>query len=265
MRIIECTQGSPEWLRARAGVITASNFKIARSKTGGLTEQQAKYVSAIKAGRTEGDAMVFAGYKAKPVSETIKRALAGEKVEDFSDVAKKLAFGLAIERLSGEPLDEGFETWQSRRGHALEPEARIEHQAALSIVVRPAGFVVTDDGKFGCSADGFIGEMGPKGGGAEYKCFVSPDSLFPILIDNDWSAITDQVQGCLAITGQGWWDQCLYAPFLRAAGRHFTRARVYPDGDYIDALWKDLWEFDQLVESYVTKLLANPAEMKEAA
>ncbi len=53
MKVIECAQGSPEWHRARAGVITASMFGIARKKVGGLTEQQEKYVAAIKSGATE--------------------------------------------------------------------------------------------------------------------------------------------------------------------------------------------------------------------
>ncbi|AOE60405.1 hypothetical protein QZH45_14320 [Pseudomonas corrugata] len=35
------------------------------------------------------------------------------------------AFELAVERIGGAPLDGGFETWQMRRGHELEPEARI--------------------------------------------------------------------------------------------------------------------------------------------
>ena len=34
MKIYHCDQGSPEWHQARAGVITASMFKVARQKVG---------------------------------------------------------------------------------------------------------------------------------------------------------------------------------------------------------------------------------------
>src|SRR5690606_23994368 len=115
MKIISCEQGSAEWHLARAGCITASMFHIARSRVGGLTEQQKTYVDAILAGKSEVSAMALAGYKAPPKSETVARALAGEKVGEFSEAAKNYAFRLAIERISGEPLDEGFETWAMRR------------------------------------------------------------------------------------------------------------------------------------------------------
>ena len=75
MIIINCTQGSPEWLQARAGVVTASMFSTARSKVNGLTAQQQKYVSAILEGRSESTARDIAGYKAGPKAEVVQRAL----------------------------------------------------------------------------------------------------------------------------------------------------------------------------------------------
>jgi hypothetical protein len=123
MRIIHCDQGSPEWHQARAGCITASMFKVARARVNGLDEKQSAYVNAIRSGFDEAAAREVAGYKAPPKSETVKRAIAGEKVGDPSDAALNYAFRLAIERISGTPLDEGFETWQMKRGHDLEPAA----------------------------------------------------------------------------------------------------------------------------------------------
>jgi len=46
--IIECDQGSQEWHHARAGAITASMFSEVRKVVDGLTEQQQKYVDAIR-------------------------------------------------------------------------------------------------------------------------------------------------------------------------------------------------------------------------
>lgn len=90
-----------------------------------------------------------------------------------TEAALDYAFATAIERISGAPLDEGFETWQMRRGHELEPAARLAHEAAAGVIVQRAGFVTTDDGTFGASADGLIDEDG----GSEYKCLVAPEKL----------------------------------------------------------------------------------------
>jgi len=255
MIIVNCDQGSPEWHQARAGVITASMFSVARSRVGGLTEQQQKYVDAILAGRSETYARDVAGYKAAPKAEAVQRALDGENVGDFSLAAKDYAFRLAIERISGTPLDEGFETWQMKRGHELEPAARMAHEITTGLVIEHAGFVLTDDGLFGASADGLIDDVG----GSEYKCFVSPERLRSILIDSDWSDLVDQVQGCLWITGRKWWDQCLYCPALEPAGKHFTRLRVERDDNHIEAMETELMQFARLVSQYEGSLRKKAA------
>ncbi len=205
MIVVTCQQGSEQWLQARAGVTTASNFRIARSrKRGG---------------------------------------------GDWSDTALKLAFGTAIERISGASLNEGHETWQMRRGHELEPDARIAHQADIGVYVQPVGMVLSDDRAFGASADGWIGEDG----GAEYKCLISPDELRTTLIDHDLEKYTDQVQGNLWLSGRKWWDFCIYCPALKSV-KEFFRWRIERDDDYIDAMVADLWEFEKLVQSNVAAL-----------
>jgi hypothetical protein len=157
MIILDCDQGSPEWLQARCGVITASMFGVARTR--------------LKTGPNKGD---------------------------FSAAAKDYAFRLAVERISGEPLDEGYQTWAMSRGHELEPAARLAHELAAGVSVKRCGFVLTDDEAFGASADGLIGEDG----GSEYKCLIDPARLRQVLIEGDVSDFTDQVQGCLWITGR---------------------------------------------------------------
>lgn len=176
------------------------------------------------------------------------------KSGDYSAAAKKYAFRLAIERISGELLSEDkFETWEMRRGRELEPEARLAHEHAKSILVEQVGFVKTEDGLFGASADGFINEDR----GAEYKAFVSPDSLMPILLDRDISDCMDQIQGGMWITGRKAWDFVLYCPALKKVGKHLTIFEVARDDDYIEQMEKDLWDFNRLVESYKLKLEAK--------
>ena len=173
MIIVECVQGSDEWHAERAGVITASMFSTIRNKVGQLTQQQQQYVDAILDGHAEIEAMRIAKYKSTPRAAAIEKALQGEPVGDYSDAAKNYAFRLAVERISGEPLDEGFETWAMRRGKELEEDCRVKHESDIGEFVTLAGFVKTDDNKYGCSADSFVGHLG----GAEYKCFIAPDKL----------------------------------------------------------------------------------------
>lgn len=199
-------QGTPAWLSARAGVVTASMFKVARSRLkrgGGLTAE----------------------------------------AEDY-------AFRCAVERIGGAPLDEGHETWQMRRGIELEPEARAAHQEHAGVIVEPAHFVTTDDGRFGATPDGLIG----RDGGAEYKCLIGAESLRKVLSDANVGAYMDQVQGGMWITGRRWWDLCIYCPALAPIGLDLVRYRINRDPEYIAALVADLREFDQHVTRHEQQL-----------
>lgn len=210
MRIIECEQGSPEWFKARAGVITASNF-----------------------------------------AECRKRPKTGANKGGFTDKAHKFAFKMAIERLSGELLDEdNFETWAMKRGREMEAEARLAHEEAKGILVEQAGISLTDDGRFGASVDGLIDDDGA----SEYKCFISPNSLMPILLNNDLSAVIDQVQGQLWVTERLWSDFVLYCPALKPINRHLTIITVQRDDNFIEELESDMLRFDNLVCEYQEKL-----------
>ena len=250
MILIECTQGGPEWHQARAGCITASMFGVARSRVNGLTEQQQKYVDAILSGNDEAAARDAAGYKASPRAGNVALAIAGQPVGEPSEAALNYAFNLAVERISGEALDNGFETWQMRRGHELEPEARMEHEMQTGLIVQRAGFVTTDDGAFGASADGLIGEDGI----SEYKCFLAPEKLRAFHIDNDASGIMDQVQGVLWISGRKWAHVGMYCPALESVGKQLWFKEFQRDEEYIEQLEADLWQFKLLVDQYEAKL-----------
>lgn len=261
MIVVECQQGSQEWHLARAGAITASMFSEVRKRVNGLNDQQAAYVAAVMAGADEAQAMKVAGYKMPPRAEVVKRALAGEKVGDFSDAAKDYAFRLAVERISGKPLDEGgFSTYAMRRGSEMEPEARDAHSFERGFAIIPAGFVMTEDGKFGASADGLIGHDG----GSEYKCLIDPSRIREIVLTRNISEFMDQVQGCLWITGRLWWHFCLYCPALASVGRALTIFEVARDDAYIEAMETDLLAFDTLVSDYERALRA-PTELAKAA
>lgn len=255
MIIYDAPQGSAEWLACRAAVITASMFSTVRAKVNGLTAQQSIYVQAILAGKTETQAREAAKYKATPKSDAVQRALDGERVGEFSDVAKNYAFRLAVERIADEPLDGGYETWAMRRGHELEPEARRELECQTGFLVETAGFVATDDRAFGASADGFVGTDA----GVELKCFLDPEKLRAFWFDDDATSVMDQVQGGMWITGKKRWHFGLYCPALRPVGKQLWSHTYERDDDYIEAMELDLIEFKSLVDGYEQKL-----RMKEA-
>lgn len=254
MIILTCDQGSPEWHRARAGVITASMFATARKRVGELDERQLAYVDGVQSGLDEKVAAKAAGYAAAPKAAGIAKALRGEPVGDYSEEAKNYAFRLAIERISGEPLDEGFETFAMRRGHELEPLARAEHEVQSGLIVQRAGFVLSEDG-FGCSADGLIGSDG----GSEYKCFINPEKLRAFHIDNDASEVFEQAQGCMWITGRQWWHIGLYCPALAPVGKQLWWRRFERDDAFIEKMRDDLLAFRSMVDQFEQDLKREAA------
>ena len=210
MIIYDVEQGSYEWHKCRAGVITASMF-----------------------------------------AEIMRRLKSGPNKGDFTTAAKDYAFRLAVERISGEPLGEGgFSTYAMRRGNELEPLARSEHEVQTGLSVDKAGFISTDDRLFGASADGLIGDDG----GAEYKCFIAPDKLRPILFDGDTSDVDPQIQGGLWLTGRTWWHLGLYCPALESAGRQLTVIERHRDEAFITEMEDSLIQFNDLVEEIKHKI-----------
>ena len=204
-------QGSEDWLRARAGKVTASMFKDARSK--------------------------------------LKKS--GEPTE----AALNYAFKVAVEAISGIPMDEGFQTWQMRRGNELEPEARDLYSIRTGNTVDLCSFITTDCESYGASADGLIGEDG----GLEIKCLVSPERIRNAILNYDISEWIDQVQGGMWITGRKWWDFVIYCPALSGVGRELTIWHIERDEDYIAQLKSDLGEFTGIVNSFIDKLSLKAA------
>ncbi len=197
-----------------------------------------------------------AGVITASMFSTIREKLkSGPNKGGYKKAAEDYAFRLAIERISGEPLDGGYETWAMQRGHEMEPEARLKHEEKIGVLIEHAGIVLTDDRMFGGSADGLINDDG----GSEYKCLVAPEKIRSIIVDKDIDEFKDQVQGCLWLTGREWWHFCLYCPALKQADKDLIIIKVERDDDYIAEMEKDLLEFNQLVESYKAALLEKAA------
>lgn len=165
------------------------------------------------------------------------------KKGEWSKEAQTYAFQLAIERLGGQPLDDGMETWAMKRGKELEPAARERHGKAIGKAIEPCGFFTTDDGRFGSSPDGLIGTDGV----CEYKCLVSADRILRVVSTGDLSDFTDQIQGHMWITNRDFCDFVVYLPQLAQVHRDLYHRRIVRDDGYIAAMHKDLVDFDALV------------------
>ena len=258
MIIVNCPQGSAEWLDARAGACTASRFREARERIGSLTEQQAKYVAAIQGGMFATEAAALAGYKKAPTSETVAKALAGLDTTKPSLDAIRYAWLLALERIAGRPLDETFTTWQMRRGQDEEPNARAAYEAHTGDVVLESGIALTDDRLFGYSTDGFVGDDGM----VEIKTPSAPDKIGMTWTrpDEVVGEYIDQIQGGLWITGRRRCDLIIWTPWLRNIGKSLYIRRIERDEAYIEALEADLWRFHRLSQSLEISLRSKADE-----
>ena len=209
-------QGSPEWLAARRAVITGSRFKDARAyKT--LTK------AAKDAGKTRGEA--------------------SEKLLGYAkDVARELVGGT---------VPSIFANAAMRTGTEEEPRARFAYEIETGNAVIEAGFITTDDRRFGISVDGLVGDDGL----IEIKTMVSSNTLFEAVVDGDHSEYIDQCNGAMWLLGRKWIDLVLWVPDLVDAGHKGLHiVRIERDDDVINALEADLMQFLMLVDDYERRL-----------
>lgn len=246
---VYCDQGSDEWLQARAGACTASRFCDARARVDGLDDRQLAYVKALKSGMPKIDAIAAAGYQKAPSAKAIERALAGERVDRPSDIARAYAWLLAFERVSGQPLDDTFVTWAMRRGRELEPVARLKYEARMGVGVSESGIFMTDDRLFGYSTDG---EVIGQPGGIEIKVPASTDKLgaiwsHPDLADEEY---LDQCDGGIWLRHWQWIDLVVYCPWLESVGKDLFVKRIWRDEERIASLESDLMEFQGMTAGF---------------
>lgn len=243
MKFIECEQGSEEWLQARSGLITASMFSEICIEVGGLDSKQQAYVDAVVSGMSEKEAMAIAGYKAKPTSTTVAKALLGELTAEYSESAKRYASDLALERICGHMYGIPPKAWILARGHELEPHARRLYEARTGAFVTEAGICIDGNG-FGYSTDGLVEEVGLN----EVKCPIDTIKIEYILRTGDTSEYDHQMQGGMWLTNRKWCDFIMYVPDLESVGLDLYIKRVYRDDVFIDAMVMKLMEFSNYVK-----------------
>ena len=168
---------------------------------------------------------------------------------DLSKQARGYAYQLVAETLLGRELDKPrWTTPAMERGIRLEPDAIQHYCFSNDAEIQKIGFVTTDDGRVGCSPDGFI--SGTRGG-LEIKC-PEDDNHIGIYIDGAGDEYKCQVQGSLAVAELEFWDLHVYHPELPS----FTR-RTHRDELYIAKLNAALREFLDIRDAMLAKARAS--------
>jgi exodeoxyribonuclease (lambda-induced) len=200
-----------------------------------------------------------------------KGCITGSRFKDCRDRLKSgapskacisYAHDTARERAGGKAPSK-FTNSAMKFGTEQEPLARLAYEAATGNLVEEVGFFTTEDGLFGLSPDGLIGDDGV----LEVKTMVSSDTLFDAMVEGDISEYLDQCTGYLWLLGRQWVDLVLWAPDLEPLGLHMKIIRITRDESVIEALEADLMKFAEMVRGYESKLrvAANEFALKKAA
>lgn len=90
------------------------------------------------------------GSRASDVLATIKTGEAAAR--------RDLRMQLVVERLTGQPQDDGYVTAAMQRGVEMEPAALAAYEAATGTLARTTGFLSHTSLMAGCSLDGHVGD-----------------------------------------------------------------------------------------------------------
>lgn len=122
MKVFDCEQNSDEWLQARLGIPTASEFHTVLA--------QGAWIK-------------------------------GTGKRDASVTRRKYMLKLLGERLTGQPLEAWKGNYATERGHAMEPEILALYRFLYSDVeCRRVGFVLDEAARAGASPDMLVGHDG---------------------------------------------------------------------------------------------------------
>lgn len=159
---------------------------------------------------------------------------------------------LAVERLTGRPMESGFVSAEMQRGIDLEPAARARYEAEVGAVVRQTGFVIGDAEWTGCSLDGDVDEFA---GIVELKCPKSTTHVRYLEGGELPADYRHQVTHNLWVTGAEFCDFVSFDDRL-PSGLDWFHVRVYAKDLGLDAYAADAAKFLAEVEAEVARLSA---------
>lgn len=245
-------QGSPAWLQARCGVVTASVIGqlITSSKPGPEEYDCPKCDASI------GNPCISVAAKVrKPLKVMHSERFAVATESDaapilsvaMTDTAQAAILRLAAERISGH-VEDTFTTWDMQRGHDDEPKARDEYEQRNNVTVDEIGFMTrTIDGvTIGYSPDGLVADDGL----IECKSRRQATQLAHWINGEAPSVPAEnmaQLQTGLLVSGRAWID---YLGF--AEGWPTLEIRVYPDTQWAAVITQAARYAEEQIERITT-------------
>ena len=233
-------QRSPEWEKARLGMVTAS--AVGRLISVGAPDAVA--TGCPTCGALAGDQCVSVARKAPTAIKTAHEArmVAASTLPPAyrpatGETAKAFTALLVAERINGwsEPVRI---TDDMLRGVMDEPVAREVYAKHHGVDMQEVGLIVRDDWGFpiGYSPDGLVGDDGL----IEIKSRRSRIQLATILADEVPAENMAQIQTGLLVTGRSWCDYVSYC-----GGMPLYVKRVYPDAEWHAAIVAAVRAFEE--------------------
>lgn len=121
----------------------------------------------------------------------------------FGEPAKKYAVSIAVEQITGNPIESDYSNSHMERGHIQEPIARELYEMETFSTVSNGGFFCSDS--IGCSPDGLCDN-----GLIEIKSVIASTHFATLKKQNIDSAYKWQCIGNLLFTGLDWIDYVSY-------------------------------------------------------
>lgn len=157
---------------------------------------------------------------------------------------------LLLERLTGEPQDNSYQSEDMLRGIQLEPEALQLYEWAMDVPVAAGVFVPHPAiPKSGATPDGFVGADGL----VEVKCPKSATHLATLEGASIKKEYMDQMMWQMACTGAQWCDFVSYDPRFPSSMSMY-RERIERDDAYIERLEKEVVLFLRELDTKEQKL-----------
>lgn len=161
----------------------------------------------------------------------------------MSKSADGYAHKLIAEQLLGVPLDDASSGFMER-GNVLEQRAVKFYELQRDADTEPAGFLLRDDRRAGCTPDRLVGDAGL----LEIKCPAAHTHV-GYLLDQEGIGYKVQVQGQLWIAEREWCDTISFNPELPPA-----LVRQERDDKFIAEMEKAVVQFCDMVDELKEKL-----------
>lgn len=251
----ELEQGTPEWLDARCGLLTASVVhQLVSSRQPSAIEADCPECGAPAANPCTGKRSPGPLKTLHPARAAVARGMDRVISADLdNDTARGLIAHLAAERITGyvEPTPTSRDMERGQLDEPYAREAYAEHYAPVTEL----GFMVREFNglRIGYSPDGLVGNDGL----IEIKSRKQKVQLKTVLADEVPAENMAQLQTGLLVSGREWIDYVSYS-----GGMKLYVKRVYPNPEWHDAIlfaaeWLEQSAID-MIHTYLTRTADAP-------